>query len=74
MSEVTRVHHLNCAHLTRMQLGGKPLACHVVLLEPPRTVWSWWTAVWAQLTTPTSRAGWVGRSPTGTPSQSSTRR
>jgi hypothetical protein len=30
-----RVHHLICAHLRRMSLGGLPLACHVLLVEPP---------------------------------------
>src|SRR5215831_21106815 len=30
-----RVHHLNCAHLRRMSLGGLPLACHVLLVETP---------------------------------------
>jgi glyoxylase-like metal-dependent hydrolase (beta-lactamase superfamily II) len=31
-----KVHHLNCAHVTRMKLGGQPLACHVVLVETPK--------------------------------------
>jgi glyoxylase-like metal-dependent hydrolase (beta-lactamase superfamily II) len=31
-----KVHHLNCAHITRMKLGGQPLACHVVLVETPK--------------------------------------
>lgn len=30
-----KVHHLNCAHITGMKLGGKSLACHVVLVETP---------------------------------------
>jgi glyoxylase-like metal-dependent hydrolase (beta-lactamase superfamily II) len=30
-----RVHHLNCAHLRRLSLGGLPLACHVLLVETP---------------------------------------
>jgi glyoxylase-like metal-dependent hydrolase (beta-lactamase superfamily II) len=30
-----RVHHLNCAHIQRMTLGGLPLACHVLLIETP---------------------------------------
>jgi glyoxylase-like metal-dependent hydrolase (beta-lactamase superfamily II) len=30
-----RVHHLNCAHIQRMTLGGLPLACHVLLVETP---------------------------------------
>ena len=28
-----RVHHLSCAHLRRLSLGGLPLACHVLLVE-----------------------------------------
>jgi hypothetical protein len=28
-----RVHHLNCAHITAMSIGGQPLACHVLLVE-----------------------------------------
>jgi hypothetical protein len=36
MGGITGVHHLNCAHVTRMHLGGKPLACHVMLLEASR--------------------------------------
>lgn len=31
-----KIHHLNCAHITRMTLGGQPLACHVVLAETPK--------------------------------------
>jgi glyoxylase-like metal-dependent hydrolase (beta-lactamase superfamily II) len=34
MSEL-RVHHLNCAHITAMRMGGLPLACHVLLVETP---------------------------------------
>jgi glyoxylase-like metal-dependent hydrolase (beta-lactamase superfamily II) len=30
-----RVHHLNCAHIRRIALGGLPLACHVLLVETP---------------------------------------
>ncbi len=30
-----RVHHLNCAHITAMKLGGQHLACHVLLVETP---------------------------------------
>ena len=30
-----RVHHLNCAHITAMKIGGQPLACHVLLVETP---------------------------------------
>ena len=30
-----RVHHLNCAHIRAMRLGGMPLACHVLLVETP---------------------------------------
>lgn len=30
-----RVHHLNCAHITAMSIGGQPLACHVLLIETP---------------------------------------
>jgi hypothetical protein len=30
-----RVHHLNCAHLRRLSLGGLPLACRVLLVETP---------------------------------------
>ena len=30
-----RVHHLNCAHIQRMVVGGLPLACHVLLAETP---------------------------------------
>jgi glyoxylase-like metal-dependent hydrolase (beta-lactamase superfamily II) len=30
-----RVHHLNCAHIGGMSLGGLPLACHVLLVETP---------------------------------------
>ena len=33
MNGIAGVHHLNCAHVIRMHLGGKPLACHVMLLE-----------------------------------------
>ena len=36
MGGIPGVHHLNCAHVTRMHLGGKPLACHVMLLEASR--------------------------------------
>lgn len=32
MTEVTEVHHLNCAHLSRLRLDGRPLGCHVMLL------------------------------------------
>jgi glyoxylase-like metal-dependent hydrolase (beta-lactamase superfamily II) len=35
MSSQLRVHHLNCAHVTTMKLGGKHLACHVLLVETP---------------------------------------
>lgn len=28
-----RVHHLNCAHVTTMNLGGRVLACHVLVVE-----------------------------------------
>ena len=35
MSHRLRVHHLNCAHITGMRLGGAPLACHVLLIETP---------------------------------------
>jgi glyoxylase-like metal-dependent hydrolase (beta-lactamase superfamily II) len=35
MSSALRVHHLNCAHITTMALGGQPLACHVLLVETP---------------------------------------
>lgn len=35
MSEL-RVHHLNCAHIRAMSMGGQPLACHVLLIETPR--------------------------------------
>ncbi|MGE3288390.1 MAG: MBL fold metallo-hydrolase [Pseudonocardia sp.] len=35
MSSDLRVHHLNCAHITTMRLGGSPLACHVLLVETP---------------------------------------
>lgn len=35
MSSRLRVHHLNCAHVTTMKLGGKHLACHVLLVETP---------------------------------------
>jgi glyoxylase-like metal-dependent hydrolase (beta-lactamase superfamily II) len=30
-----KVHHLNCAHITTMKLGGQYLACHVLLVETP---------------------------------------
>src|SRR2546430_17446070 len=30
-----RVHHLNCAHIRSIVLGGLPLACHVLLVETP---------------------------------------
>lgn len=30
-----RVHHLNCAHVTTMKLGGRVLACHVLVIETP---------------------------------------
>jgi glyoxylase-like metal-dependent hydrolase (beta-lactamase superfamily II) len=30
-----QVHHLNCAHITAMSIGGQPLACHVLLIETP---------------------------------------
>ncbi|MFT3873977.1 MAG: MBL fold metallo-hydrolase [Nocardioides sp.] len=29
------VHHLNCAHVTTMKLGGAVLACHVLVVETP---------------------------------------
>lgn len=32
-----KVHHLNCAHITTMKLGGQHLACHVLLVETPRS-------------------------------------
>lgn len=35
MTGPLHVHHLNCAHITRMSLGGRPLACHVLLVETP---------------------------------------
>ena len=35
MSGSLRVHHLNCAHVTTMKLGGSHLACHVLLVETP---------------------------------------
>ena len=30
-----RIHHLNCAHIRSIVLGGLPLACHVLLAETP---------------------------------------
>lgn len=30
-----RVHHLDCAHLGGGSLGGRPLTCHVLLVETP---------------------------------------
>lgn len=33
MSSQLRVHHLNCAHITTMKLGGAHLACHVLVVE-----------------------------------------
>ena len=30
-----RIHHLNCAHIQSIALGGLPLACHVLLVETP---------------------------------------
>jgi glyoxylase-like metal-dependent hydrolase (beta-lactamase superfamily II) len=36
MTGPLRVHHLNCAHLTALRLGGVALACHVLLVETPR--------------------------------------
>src|SRR2546423_6239878 len=30
-----RIHHLNCAHIRSIMLGGLPLACHVLLVETP---------------------------------------
>ena len=30
-----RIHHLNCAHIRSIVLGGLPLACHVLLVETP---------------------------------------
>jgi glyoxylase-like metal-dependent hydrolase (beta-lactamase superfamily II) len=35
MPGALKVHHLNCAHITTMKLGGQHLACHVVLVETP---------------------------------------
>ncbi|MFN8197165.1 MAG: MBL fold metallo-hydrolase [Nakamurella multipartita] len=35
MTGSLRVHHLNCAHITAMKLGGQSLACHVMLVETP---------------------------------------
>lgn len=35
MGASLRVHHLNCAHITTMKLGGSHLACHVLLVETP---------------------------------------
>lgn len=35
MSSALHVHHLNCAHVTTMKLGGKVLACHVMVVETP---------------------------------------
>ena len=35
MSSGLRVHHLDCAHVTTMHLGGQPLTCHVLLVETP---------------------------------------
>ena len=29
------VHHLNCGHFAGMALGGRPLSCHVLLIETP---------------------------------------
>lgn len=37
MSSQLRVHHLNCAHVTTMKLGGQHLACHVLLVETPES-------------------------------------
>jgi glyoxylase-like metal-dependent hydrolase (beta-lactamase superfamily II) len=34
MSEL-RLHRLACAHFRRLRLGGKPLVCHVLLVETP---------------------------------------
>jgi glyoxylase-like metal-dependent hydrolase (beta-lactamase superfamily II) len=36
MAGTVHVHHLDCAHFTRNRIGGRPLACHVLLLELPR--------------------------------------
>ncbi len=30
-----RVHHLSCAHLQRLSMGGRPFVCHVLLIETP---------------------------------------
>ncbi len=30
-----KVHHLDCAHITAMSIGGRPLVCHVLLIETP---------------------------------------
>jgi glyoxylase-like metal-dependent hydrolase (beta-lactamase superfamily II) len=35
MNNGLRVHHLDCAHITTMRLGGQPLTCHVLLVETP---------------------------------------
>ena len=35
MTSPLRAHHLNCAHITAMKLGGQTLACHVLLVETP---------------------------------------
>jgi glyoxylase-like metal-dependent hydrolase (beta-lactamase superfamily II) len=35
VSDALKVHHLNCAHITTMKLGGQHLACHVLLVETP---------------------------------------
>lgn len=37
MTGSLRVHHLNCAHITAMKLGGQSLACHVMLVETPES-------------------------------------
>ena len=42
-----RVHHLNCACIQRLDIGGKQLGCHVLLVETPASglvrAWARWT-------------------------------
>lgn len=37
MSSTLRVHHLDCACIQGLRIGGRPLSCHCLLLETPRS-------------------------------------
>lgn len=60
MSASLHVHHLNCAHITTMKLGGRVLACHVMVVETPDSVWSWSTPGWARFASTRSACDCAG--------------